>query len=105
MLVRHDWVTPYVNGVRFLDKPPLLYWLLASTYRVLGTTEFAAHLPPALFVIAATWLLTRLAASLAGELSGLGAGPAFAFSTGTYLFTRQALPDNAPGFLQAFATD
>jgi len=105
MLARHDWVTPYVNGVRFLDKPPLLYWLLASTYRVLGTTEFAAHLPPALFVIAATWLLTRLAASLAGELSGLGAGLAFAFSTGTYLFTRETLHDSAMVFFQVLAMD
>jgi hypothetical protein len=105
MLSRHDWVTPYVNGVRFLDKPPLLYWLLASIYRMLGTTEFAAHLPPALFVIATTWLLTRLAVSLAGELAGLGAGLVFAFSTGTYLFTRETLHDSAMVFFQVLAMD
>ena len=105
MLARHDWVAPYVNGVRFLDKPPLLYWILASTYRVLGATEFAAHLPPALFVIATTWLLTRMAASLAGELAGLGAGLAFAFSTGTYLFTRETLHDSAMVFFQVLAMD
>jgi 4-amino-4-deoxy-L-arabinose transferase-like glycosyltransferase len=105
MLVRQDWVTPYVNGVRFLDKPPLLYWLLAATYRVLGTTEFAAHLPPALFVIATTWLLTRLAAARVGDLAGLGAGLAFAFSTGTYLFTRETLHDSAMVFFQVLAMD
>jgi 4-amino-4-deoxy-L-arabinose transferase-like glycosyltransferase len=103
MLRRHDFVTPYVNGVRFLDKPPLLYWLLASTYRMLGTTEFAAHLPPALFVIATAWLLTRLGASLAGEWAGFGAGLGFAFSTGTYLFTRETLHDGPMVFFQVLA--
>ena len=45
MLARGDWLTPYVNGVRSLDKPPLLYWLIAACYRIFGVTEFAARIP------------------------------------------------------------
>ncbi len=105
MLARHDWVTPYVNGVRFLDKPPLLYWLLAGLYSILGTTEFAAHLPPALAVVATTALLTRLARRVAGPLAGLAAGVSFAFSAGTYLFTRETLHDGLMVFFTVLALD
>src|SRR5215467_10383095 len=32
MLVRHDWVTMYTNGIRYLEKAPLMYWSLATSY-------------------------------------------------------------------------
>jgi hypothetical protein len=101
MMARHDWITPYVDGVRFLDKPPLLYWLLGALYRLLGPTELAAHLPPALAVIVTTAVLTGLATRAAGPIAGLGAGLAFALSAGTYLFTRETLHD---GLLVLFIT-
>lgn len=44
-----DWVTPYANSVRFLDKPPMMYWLMTSAYRVFGFNELAARFPSALF--------------------------------------------------------
>ena len=34
MLHRHDFVTPYVDGVRFFDKPPLMYWMAAGSMKV-----------------------------------------------------------------------
>ena len=105
MRARHDWVTPYVNGVRFFDKPPLLYWFLAGLYRIFGTTEFAAHLPPALAVVATTWLLTRLARRVAGPLAGLAAGVSFAMSAGTYLFTRETLHDGLMVLFMVLALD
>ncbi len=52
MLERHDWGTPYFNNhVRF-DKPPLMYWLVAIGYQLLGVNEWAARLPSALAAIA-----------------------------------------------------
>jgi 4-amino-4-deoxy-L-arabinose transferase-like glycosyltransferase len=93
MLVRADFVTPYVNGVRFLDKPPLLYWVLAALYRLLGATQLAAHLPSALAVVATTGLLVRMTARAAGPTAGLLAGLAFPFCVGTCLFTRETLHD------------
>ncbi len=94
-----DLVTPYVNGVRFLDKPPLLYWVLAGLDRLLGPSELAAHLPPVLAVLATTGLLLWIGAAGSGAMGGFAAGAAFAFSVGTYLFTRETLPD---GLLIAF---
>ena len=43
-----DWVTLKVNGIRYLEKPPLPYWLDAALYRVFGENAFATHLPNSL---------------------------------------------------------
>ena len=39
MGVGHDWITPRVNGVRYVDKPPLLYWLVSATLALLGPSQ------------------------------------------------------------------
>jgi Dolichyl-phosphate-mannose-protein mannosyltransferase len=88
-----DWVTPYADGVRFLEKPPLMYWLTAASFQVLGPTEFALRLPTALAVMALAWVITRMAQRAAGPEAGLAAGLCTTFSVGTCLFTREALHD------------
>ncbi len=47
-----DWITPYFNGETRFDKPPLVYWLMAIGYKVLGVNEWAVRLPSALAAIA-----------------------------------------------------
>jgi 4-amino-4-deoxy-L-arabinose transferase-like glycosyltransferase len=101
MLARHDWVTPYANGVRVLDKPPLLYWLTAATYSLLGVSEFAARVPGALTVVGAGWFLYLLGKMGADDRAGFAAGLAGTFCIGTFLFTRQV---NTDGLLVFFLT-
>ncbi|KJH70360.1 glycosyltransferase [Aliterella atlantica CENA595] len=48
MTVTGDWVTPYFNGVTRFDKPPLVYWLMATSYQTIGVNEWAVRLPSAL---------------------------------------------------------
>ncbi len=48
MLVRQDWVTPYFNEATRFDKPPLIYWLMAIAYQVVGVNAWGARLPSAL---------------------------------------------------------
>jgi 4-amino-4-deoxy-L-arabinose transferase-like glycosyltransferase len=88
-----DWVTPYANGVRFLDKPPMMYWVMALSYRAFGFNEFAARLPSALAVLGITLLLFSLGTRSGGISSGVAAGLAGAFCAGTFLFTMLAFPD------------
>lgn len=88
-----DWVTPYANGARFLDKPPLLYWLTASAYLVFGFNEFAARFPAVLAVLGISLLLFFLGKRSAGPSAGFIAGTASAFCIGTFLFTRMVFPD------------
>jgi 4-amino-4-deoxy-L-arabinose transferase-like glycosyltransferase len=54
MTVTGDWVTPYFNGNTRFDKPPLIYWLMAIAYQLIGVNEWAVRLPSALSAIALT---------------------------------------------------
>ena len=93
MLSRGDWVTPYANGVRFLDKPPLMYWAMALSYGVFGVTEFAARLPSVLAVLGCAALLYLMARKVGGETAGITAALAVSLCVGTFLFTRMVFPD------------
>jgi 4-amino-4-deoxy-L-arabinose transferase-like glycosyltransferase len=56
MVVTGDWITPYFNGETRFDKPPLIYWLMAIGYKLIGVNEWAVRLPSALAAIALTIL-------------------------------------------------
>ncbi len=64
MTASGDWITPRLDGVPYLDKPPLLYWLTAASVSLLGPTELAVRLPPVLSALATIlvtfWLGRRL---------------------------------------------
>ncbi len=47
-----DWLTPYFNGATRFDKPPLIYWLMAVGFHLVGSNEWAVRLPSALGAIA-----------------------------------------------------
>ena len=51
MLQRHDYVTMYMDGIRYLIRPPLHFWMVAASYAMLGDSEFATRLPLALSMI------------------------------------------------------
>jgi 4-amino-4-deoxy-L-arabinose transferase-like glycosyltransferase len=101
MLRRHDYVTPYINGVRFFDKPPLLYWMAAGSMHLFGVHDWAARLPLALAVLAlllAVYALgIRLFAAISSTASpdqgGFYAALVMATSIGPYLYTRFYIPD------------
>jgi 4-amino-4-deoxy-L-arabinose transferase-like glycosyltransferase len=62
MLVLRDFITPHLDYVPYIEKPPMLYWLTAFSMRVGGVNEFAARLPhatAALVGIGAVYLFTR----------------------------------------------
>lgn len=93
MVSTGDWVTPRADGVRFLDKPPLLYWLIGVSYLLFGVSEWAARLPAAAAIFLTALLICRLGARGWSERSGLIAGLAFTLSAGTLFFTLEAFPD------------
>lgn len=57
MTVTGDWITPYFNEITRFDKPPLIYWLMAIGYHLIGVNEWAVRLPSALAAIALTGLV------------------------------------------------
>ncbi len=50
MLARGELVVPYLQGKPYLDKPPLMYWLVMASYSLFGISAWAARLIPALSV-------------------------------------------------------
>jgi 4-amino-4-deoxy-L-arabinose transferase-like glycosyltransferase len=62
MLIRGEWIVPYLQGEPYLDKPPLLYWLVIGSYRVFGVHDWSARLVPASAIhvcVLVTYLLGR----------------------------------------------
>jgi 4-amino-4-deoxy-L-arabinose transferase-like glycosyltransferase len=93
MLLRHDWVTLYTNGLRYLEKAPLMYWSLAVSYEAFGISDWSTRLPlvlGVLLLVLATYGLGRYAY---GEQAGFYSGVALVTSIGPYIFTRFLIPD------------
>ena len=93
LIVRHDWSTLYIDGVRYLEKAPLMYWGMAASYTVFGTTDWAARLPLALGVLALLLATYSLGKRTLGERPGFWAAVVLAVSVGPYIFTRFIIPD------------
>jgi 4-amino-4-deoxy-L-arabinose transferase-like glycosyltransferase len=93
MLVRHDWVTMYTNGIRYLEKAPLMYWSLATSYSLFGVSDWSTRLPLMLGVLAVLLATYGLGRYAYGEAGGLWSGVVLATSIGPYIFTRFLIPD------------
>ncbi|HEU5235248.1 MAG TPA: glycosyltransferase family 39 protein [Terriglobales bacterium] len=93
MVATHDWVTLHVDGIRYLEKPPLPYWLVASCYELFGVNETSTRLPTAITI----FLLTLLAADWSRRAFGVRASIYAALfvvtAIGFYLFTRILIPE------------
>jgi len=94
MLLRHDWVTLYANGVRYLEKAPLLYWSMAASFHLFGVSAAAARLPLALAVLALVFAVESFARRIfRSTRAGLYAALILLSCPGVFLFTRILLPD------------
>ena len=74
MLDSGDWVTARIDGVAYLEKPPLLHWITILSYKVFGVHDWSARVPIALSVIALCLLTTAFGAWAFGKRAGLYAG-------------------------------
>ena len=98
MLARHDFVTMHVNGVRYLDKAPLPYWITAVGYSIFGVSEFSARLPLSLFALASLLAVFWLGREIRGEQAGFFSGLVLGTAIGPYIYTRFEIPDIMVGF-------
>ncbi len=94
MLLRHDWVTLYANGIRYLEKAPLYYWMMAASMKVFGVSTAATRVPLAGSVLALTLTLEGFARrAFQAAQAGLYAGLIALSSFGIFIFSRINLPD------------
>jgi Dolichyl-phosphate-mannose-protein mannosyltransferase len=93
MLVSGDWVTPRLDGVVYLEKAPLIYWMIAVSYKIFGVHDWSARIPIALSVLALCWVTTAFGVWAFGKRAGFYAGLCLATCVGLFLFTRILIPD------------
>ena len=93
MLTRHNFVTLYVDGVRYLDKPPLPYWLAAASMAIFGQHDWAVRFTLAAAMLLLILYLYRIGSRLYGERAGFYAGCAIATAIGPFIYTRFFIPD------------
>jgi 4-amino-4-deoxy-L-arabinose transferase-like glycosyltransferase len=93
MAATGNWVTLHVDGIRYLEKPPLPYWLSAISLRIFGANTFAIHLPLALAVLALALLGYQWARRAFDPRTALYTGLFTLTSVGVFLFTRIFIPE------------
>ena len=93
MLTSGDWVTARLDGIVYLEKSPLKYWLIAICFKIFGVHDWAARIPIATAVVLLCLVTAWFARWALGTLAGLYAGLILATSIGIFLFTRILIPD------------
>src|SRR5689334_15302442 len=93
MLQSGDWVTARLDGVAYLEKSPLKYWLMAISFKIFGVHDWAARIPLALATVLLCWVTARFGAWGFGRRTGMYSGIVLATSVGLFLFTRILIPD------------
>ena len=88
-----DLITPKTDGIRYIEKPPLPYWLVAAMYKIFGENTFATHLPNALAMLALIWLAWTWGRRAWGDRAAMYAGLGVLTSVGPFLFTRFIIPE------------
>ncbi len=93
MLSSGDWVTARLDGVKYLEKSPLWYWLIAICFKIFGVHDWAARIPVVLSAIFLCWVTYRFGRWAFSTEAGMYSGIAAASCVGLFLFTRILIPD------------
>ena len=80
MLLDHDWIVPRLNGIPFLDKPPLFYWLSAASMAAFGFEEAWMRFTPKVMGIIGCMVVFLVARQAFGLLAALLAAAILATS-------------------------
>ncbi|MDP9159917.1 MAG: glycosyltransferase family 39 protein [Acidobacteriota bacterium] len=97
MVLRHDWVTMYTDGVRYLEKAPMMYWAVAASYSIFGVSDWSTRLPLMVGVLALLFATYALGSRAFGESGGFYSAMVLGTCVGPYMFTRFQIPDIVVG--------
>ncbi|MBI4346732.1 MAG: glycosyltransferase family 39 protein [Elusimicrobia bacterium] len=93
MVERGDWLTPTLNYLDYVEKPPLPYWATSVSYTLLGVSEHSAHLPLALWSLLAMAAVLWLGRWLFDLETGLAAAAMLGTSLEFQSLSHLATPD------------
>jgi 4-amino-4-deoxy-L-arabinose transferase-like glycosyltransferase len=94
MVARQDWITLYANGIRYLEKAPLMYWSMAASFTLFGPQDWAARLPLAIATLALFVVVYATGRRMfASDIAGFYAALILLTSVGIFIYTRIIIPD------------
>ena len=94
MVARQDWVTLHANGIRYLEKAPLMYWSMAASFSVFGPEDWAARLPLAIATLALVMVVFASGPRFFNsDMAGFYAALILLTSFGIFIYTRILIPD------------
>lgn len=93
MVLSGDWVTPTLNYVKYFEKPPLTYWLVAVSYKMFGVSGASARLVPAFCGFLTVLIVFFLARSQSKAMGGLVSGLVLATSLMFFGLSRILMTD------------
>jgi 4-amino-4-deoxy-L-arabinose transferase-like glycosyltransferase len=93
MVLNHNWVTLYINGIRYLEKAPFMYWTVAASYKLFGVAEWQTRLPLALGVLGLAWCAFIFGRRYFGAEAGYYAALILTTAPGIFVYTRFLIPD------------
>jgi 4-amino-4-deoxy-L-arabinose transferase-like glycosyltransferase len=88
-----SWVIPHLNGLPYMEKPPLLYWLTALSFLLFGVSEWSARLVPAVSSLACVALLVWFGKSIHRPQAGRLAALMFVTGFGVFAMSRVLMFD------------
>lgn len=93
MVMSGDYVTPHLNGLKYFEKPPFVYWLEAVPLKLGFTSEFAMRLPIAFFALLGCLSCYAFAARTFSRSTGLISAVVLGTSTLYFALSRIILLD------------
>lgn len=93
MLETSNYLKLYNRYENYLDKPPLIFWLSALSYKLLGVSNFAYKLPSFLFSLLATYSTYQLAKLYYGKQAGYLSALVLASCQAFFLFNHDVRTD------------
>jgi hypothetical protein len=93
MLDSGDGVIAHLDRVPYVEKSPLIYWMIAISYRIFGVHDWSARIPVAFAAVVLAWVVYRYGRWAFEERAGYYAGLVIATCVGLFLFTRIQIPD------------
>ncbi len=99
MLVLRDWLVPHLNLFPYLEKPPLVYWFTALSFKALGYNELAARLPSAVSALGGLFLAYALGRVMWGPAAALLGATVLATCSGYVAMWRLLTLDMTLAFL------
>ena len=93
MFVFNEFVSPRIFGEYWYDKPPMYYWLVATSYKIFGMTEFAARFPSAILAVISTLVVYLSGRRLFNERAGMAGALVLTTSIEFFYLGKAAVTD------------